>query len=67
MVEARSEQALVKIFGGRAPAATASEATPAPAPADLTGSVKALGQRALEIYSRGPAGPAARWLGKVPR
>ena len=30
----------------------ASEATPAPAPLDLTGSVRALGQRALEIYTR---------------
>jgi len=51
-MEPTLEQSLVKIFGGRAPAATASEATPAPAPADLTGSVKALGQRALEIYTR---------------
>ena len=51
-MEPTLEQALVKIFGGRAPAATASEATPAPAPLDLTGSVRALGQRALEIYNR---------------
>ena len=51
-MEPTLEQALVKIFGGRAPAATASEATPAPAPVDLTGSVRALGQRALEIYTR---------------
>jgi len=51
-MEPTLEQALVKIFGGRAPAATASEATPAAAPLDLTGSVRALGQRALEIYTR---------------
>ena len=51
-MEPTLELALVKIFGGRAPAATASEATPAPAPVDLTGSVRALGQRALEIYTR---------------
>ncbi|PYN44056.1 MAG: UPF0182 family protein [Candidatus Rokuibacteriota bacterium] len=51
-MEPTLEQALVKIFGGRAPAATASEATPTPAPLDLTGSVRALGQRALEIYNR---------------
>src|SRR5215467_13377476 len=51
-MEPTLEQALVTIFGGRAPAATASEVTPAPAPVDLTGSVRALGQRALEIYNR---------------
>ena len=45
-------QALITIFGGRAPAATTSEVTPAPAPVDLTGSVRALGQRALAIYNR---------------
>ena len=51
-MEPTLEQALVTIFGGRAPTATASEVTPAPAPVDPTGSVRVLGQRALEIHNR---------------
>jgi uncharacterized membrane protein (UPF0182 family) len=51
-MEPTLEQSLVKIFGGRPSAATAREATAVPAPAGLTGSAKALAQRALEIYNR---------------
>ena len=52
-MEATLEQSLSRIFGGRAPTtAAASAAAPSGAPADGAASVRQLGQRAWEIWSR---------------